>query len=77
MLSRIPECLDQNGVKCSPHAHPQAYTAREVPSSEHLPEHEMAKTAVFAEDVYSVRFAVFESWGEQASACDAVCIDLG
>ena len=44
MLSRILEYLDQNKVAYSHHAHPDAYTAREVASAEHVPTHEVAKT---------------------------------
>ena len=50
MLSRILEYLDRSGMKYSHHAHPQAYTAREVASAEHVPAREMAKTVVFVED---------------------------
>src|SRR5207245_2231866 len=49
MLSRILEYLDQNKVGYSHHAHPDAYTAREVASAEHVPTHEVAKTVVFVE----------------------------
>ena len=37
-------------MKYTHRAHPQAYTAREVASAEHVPAHEMAKTVVFVED---------------------------
>ena len=50
MLSRILEYLDQNKVEYSHHAHPDAYTAREVASAEHVPTHEVAKTVVFVEE---------------------------
>src|SRR6266404_3145788 len=49
MLSRILEYLDQNKVAYSHHAHPDAYTAREVASAEHVPTHEVAKIVVFVE----------------------------
>jgi Ala-tRNA(Pro) deacylase len=50
MLARILEYLDQNGVAYNHHAHPDAYTARDLASAEHVPPHEVAKTVVFVED---------------------------
>jgi Ala-tRNA(Pro) deacylase len=50
MLSRILEYLDQNGVQYTHHTHPNAYTAREVASAEHVPAHEVAKTVVFRDE---------------------------
>src|SRR5262249_61777996 len=50
MLSRILEYLDQNKVEYSHHTHPDAYTAREVSSAEHVPMREVAKTVVFLEE---------------------------
>jgi len=50
MLSRILEYLDQNKVAYSHHAHPTAYTARELASTEHVPTREVAKTVVFVEE---------------------------
>ena len=50
MLSRILEYLDHNKVQYSHHAHPNAYTARELASAEHVPTHEVAKTVVFVEE---------------------------
>lgn len=47
MLSKILEYLDQNGVEYTHHTHPNAYTAREVASAEHVPAQEVAKTVVF------------------------------
>ena len=47
MLSKILEYLDQNGVEYTHHTHPNAYTAREVASAEHVPAREVAKTVVF------------------------------
>ena len=55
MLSRILEYLDQNKVEHSHHTHPDAYTAREVASAEHVPMREVAKVVVFLEeDGYSM-----------------------
>ena len=50
MLSKILEYLDQNGVEYTHHIHPNAYTAREVASAEHVPAQEVAKTVVFFEE---------------------------
>ncbi len=50
MLSKILEYLKQNGVQYSHHAHPEAYTAREVAAAEHVPTHEVAKTVVFVDE---------------------------
>ena len=50
MLSRILEYLNQNGVPYNHHAHPDAYTAREVAEAEHVPTCEVAKTVVFVDE---------------------------
>ena len=50
MLSRILEYLDQNKVEYSHHTHPDAYTARQVASAEHVPMREVAKAVVFLEE---------------------------
>jgi len=50
VLSKILEYLDQNRVEYSHRTHPNAYTAREVASAEHVPAHEVAKTVVFFEE---------------------------
>jgi Ala-tRNA(Pro) deacylase len=55
MLSKILQYLDQNGVNYSHHVHPQAYTAREVASAEHVSAREVAKTVVFVqENIYGL-----------------------
>jgi Ala-tRNA(Pro) deacylase len=46
MLNKILAYLDENQVKYTLHAHPTAYTAREVAAVEHIPAHEIAKTVV-------------------------------
>lgn len=50
MLSKILEYLDQNGVEYTHYTHPNAYTAREVASAEHVPAQEVAKAVVFFEE---------------------------
>jgi len=47
MMQKLLAYLDENGVKYTRHAHPTAYTAREVASVEHVPAHKIAKTVVF------------------------------
>jgi len=47
MLQRLRTFLDEQGVQYTQHAHPTAFTAREVASAEHIPAHRIAKTIVF------------------------------
>jgi len=47
MLQKLRAFLDENGVAYTQHAHPTAYTAREVASAEHVPAHRIAKTVIF------------------------------
>jgi len=47
MLQKLRAFLDENGVAYTQHAHPTAYTAREVASAEHIPAHRIAKTVMF------------------------------
>lgn len=47
-LPRLKKLLDDNAVNYSHHVHPAVYTAREVASVEHVPEHRIAKTVVFS-----------------------------
>ncbi len=50
VLPKLRELLDFSEVQYTHHAHPLAYTAREVAAAEHVPEHEVAKTVVFLGD---------------------------
>lgn len=50
MAEKLRRFLEESGVEYLHHAHPLAYTAREVAWAEHLREHAMAKTVVFAGD---------------------------
>jgi Ala-tRNA(Pro) deacylase len=47
MLQKLLAFLDENKVEYTLHAHPTAYTAREVASVEHVSAHKVAKTVVF------------------------------
>lgn len=47
MLQKLLAYLDENKVQYTHHAHPTAYTAREVASVEHIPAKRVAKTVVF------------------------------
>lgn len=47
MLQRLLAFLDENHVEYTHHAHPTAYTAREVASVEHISAHKVAKVVVF------------------------------
>ena len=42
--------LDRNHVSFTHHVHPAVYTARELASVEHVPEHRVAKTVVYLGD---------------------------
>jgi Ala-tRNA(Pro) deacylase len=44
---RLQELLDDAHVEYTHHAHPTAFTARELAHAEHVPEHQVAKTVVF------------------------------
>jgi Ala-tRNA(Pro) deacylase len=50
LLERLLDFLAQSQVAYTHHAHPTAFTAREVASLEHLPPHNFAKTVVFHGD---------------------------
>ena len=50
LLERLLDFLAQSQVAYTHHAHPTAFTAREVASLEHLPPHNFAKTVVFRGD---------------------------
>jgi Ala-tRNA(Pro) deacylase len=50
VLAKLREFLDQHGVGYTHHAHPLAYTAREVAQAEHVPTHEVVKTLVYLGD---------------------------
>ncbi len=53
LLERLRVFLEQNHAEYTHTEHPQAYTAREVASAEHLPAREMAKTVmVFGDEGY-------------------------
>ena len=53
LLERLRVFLDENHAEYTHTTHPQAYTAREVASAEHLPNREVAKTVViFGDDRY-------------------------
>lgn len=47
-LPRLKKLLDENAVDYSHHVHAAVYTAREVASVEHVPEHRIAKTVVYS-----------------------------
>ncbi|HEV3198259.1 MAG TPA: YbaK/EbsC family protein, partial [Bryobacteraceae bacterium] len=46
LLETLRVFLDENHAEYTHTTHPQAYTAREVASAEHLPSREVAKTVV-------------------------------
>jgi len=48
VLPRLNKFLRENGIAYTHHVHPAVYTAREVASVEHLPEHRVAKVVVYA-----------------------------
>ena len=50
LLTRLRVFLDENHAEYTHSTHPQAYTAREVASVEHLPSREVAKTVVIFGD---------------------------
>jgi Ala-tRNA(Pro) deacylase len=53
LLERLRVFLDRHHAQYTHTEHPQAYTAREVASAEHLPAREMAKTViVFGDEGY-------------------------
>jgi len=53
LLERLRVFLDESHAEYTHTEHPQAYTAREVASAEHLPPREVAKTVVvFGDDGY-------------------------
>ena len=53
LLEKLRVFLDENHAEYTHTTHPQAYTAREVASAEHLPSREVAKTViVFGGDRY-------------------------
>lgn len=53
LLAKLRVFLDENHAEYTHTTHPQAYTAREVASAEHLPSREVAKTVVvFGDDRY-------------------------
>ena len=48
ILPRLEKFLEENHVSYTHHVHPTAYTAREIASVEHVPEHRVAKTVVYS-----------------------------
>ncbi len=53
LMERLREFLDRHRAEYAHTEHPQAYTAREVASAEHLPAREMAKVVmVFGDEGY-------------------------
>lgn len=50
VLAKLHQFLVKNNVSYTHHVHPMVYTAREVASMEHIPEHRMAKTVVYSGD---------------------------
>jgi len=50
LLERVRVFLDENHAEYTHTTHPQAYTARELASAEHLPSREVAKTVVIFGD---------------------------
>jgi len=50
ILPKLRDLLDQHRVEYTHHVHPLVYTAKELASAEHLPEHEVVKTVVFLGD---------------------------
>lgn len=55
MLQKLLAYLDEKQVQYTHHAHPTAYTAREVASVEHVPAQTIAKTVVyFSENGYGI-----------------------
>lgn len=47
VLPRLHQFLQQNNASYTHHAHPTVYTAKEVASTEHIPEHRVAKTVIY------------------------------
>ncbi len=47
MLQKLLAYLDENGVRYTHHAHPTAYTAKELASAEHIAAQKVAKAVVF------------------------------
>lgn len=50
ILPKLRDLLDRSQVEYKHHVHPLVYTAKELASAEHLPEHEVVKTVVFLGD---------------------------
>jgi len=50
ILNKLGHFLDEHRVGYTHHAHPIAYTAREVAAVEHMPPREVAKTVVYYGD---------------------------
>jgi Ala-tRNA(Pro) deacylase len=50
IVERLQAALETNGVSYTHHVHTTVYTAKEVASIEHLPQHRFAKTVVFLGD---------------------------
>ena len=48
VLASLQKLLEKNNISYSHHAHGAVYTAREVASIEHLPEHKVAKVVVYS-----------------------------
>ena len=48
VLPRLQKFLKENHVSFTHHVHPTVYTAREVASVEHVPEHKVAKAVVYS-----------------------------
>ena len=50
ILQRLQDTLERRHLSYMHHIHPTAYTAREIATLEHLPQHRFVKAVVFAGD---------------------------